>query len=91
MARRQHLCSVPGCENLCLKNYPFCASCWWQVSGAERAEIVQGMAKQTSDEDPEALRFAIAGAIESVRAKTTWGPRYLFWEYAYYEAGQPEL
>lgn len=91
MRREQHLCSVPGCRNLCPRQYPFCASCWRKVPRGERAEVVEELAKCVGDEYPSALRVVLAAAAESVRAVTAPGPGYWFWELAYHDAGRPEL
>jgi hypothetical protein len=91
MRREPHLCSVPGCRNFCLKQFPFCAPCWRKVPRGERAEVVEELANCTGDEYTSALRLVVTAATRSVRAVTAPGPGCWFWEMAYHDAGRPEL
>lgn len=91
MRREQHLCNVPGCKRLCWWRRPFCRTCWRDIPQAEREAVLVELAKyKTDDDDPTALRLAVAAAVERLETKPP-GPGAWFWEAAYMAAGRPEI
>lgn len=91
MNRSQHKCYVPGCETLCQREYPFCASCWRKVPKELRAEVRKAMATRSTDGlDRSALYHAYSAAAASVQEhKPT--PRAAYWQRVWTAAGSPEL
>jgi hypothetical protein len=87
--RSEHPCCVPGCENVCPREYPFCYSCWLDVPKELRAAVRKELARRTNpDLDDSALYFAVSAAKASVAESIDEDHT---WEKAYKAAGSPEL
>jgi hypothetical protein len=91
MKKSEHNCSTPGCENVCNREYPFCATCWRQVPAELRKPVRQELAKRgTPDLDRSALYYAVTSAAASVQEPQTTTASSS-WERAWNAAGAPPL
>lgn len=91
MKRSQHECYTAGCDTLCSREYPFCASCWRKVPKELRARVREELAKRkTPDLDRSGLYLAINTAAASIQEQLA-GTCAREWEDVYKRAGKPAI